>query len=166
MQENGKDLIRKMKKRKKICFICSGGGHFEQIKQLNEVRDRYDWFYVLTNTKITKELKDKKYLITFLGRTSKVSYFVNIIIWFVEELFVFVKERPDVIITTGAADTVPMCLIARVFGRKIIFIETFARRTEPSKTGKFLYKYADVFIVQWKELLKFYPKAIYGGWIY
>lgn len=151
---------------KKICFICSGGGHFEQIKQLNTVREKYEWFYVLTKTKITEEVKGKKYLITFLGRTNKINYFVNIIIWFIEEFFVFLKERPDVIITTGAADTIPMCLIAKRFKKKIIFIETFARRTEPSKTGKFLYKYADVFIVQWKELLEFYPKAIYGGWIY
>ncbi len=151
---------------KKICFICSGGGHFEQIKQLSAVRDQYDWFYVLTKTQITKEVKDKKYLITFLGRTGRLNYFINIIVWFIEEFFVFIKERPDAIITTGAADTVPMCLIAKFFRKKVIFIETFARRTEPSKTGKFLYKYADLFIVQWKELLDFYPKAVYGGWIY
>lgn len=41
-----------------------------------------------------------------------------------------------------------------------------ARIKSPSKTGKFLYKFVDLFIVQWEELLKFYPKAVYGGKIY
>ena len=151
---------------KKICFICSSGGHFEQIKQLSAVRNKYEWFYVLTKTKSTECTKEKHYLVTFLGRTNKLNYLINIIIWFIEEFFIFVKERPDIVITTGAADAVPMCLIAKLFRRKLIYIETFARRHEPSKTGKFLYKYADVFIVQWKELLEYYPNAVYGGWIY
>ena len=155
-----------MKSRSKVCFICSSGGHFEQIKQLKNIKDKYDSFYVLTKTKSTKCVKDKRYLVTFLGRKNIFSYVLNIFIWFVEELYIYIKERPDVIITTGAADAVPMCLIAKLFKKKVIFIETFARRNEPSKTGKFLYKYADLFVVQWEELLKFYPKAVYGGWIY
>lgn len=151
---------------KKICFICSPGGHFEQLKQLVDVRNKYNWFYVVTKTKSTELIKDKHYLITFLGRTSKLNFLINIVIWFVEECFIFIKERPDIVITTGAADAIPMCLIAKMFRKKLIYIETFARRHGPSKTGKFLYKYADVFIVQWKELLEYYPNAVYGGGIY
>jgi uncharacterized protein Veg len=48
----------------------------------------------------------------------------------------------------------------------MIYIESFARMKTLNKSGKFLYKYADLFIVQWEELLKCYPKAVYGGWIY
>ena len=50
--------------------------------------------------------------------------------------------------------------------KKIIYIESFARVDNASLTGKLFYKIADVFIVQWEELLKIYPKAIYGGGIF
>lgn len=153
-------------KNKKICFTCSAGGHFEQIKQLKEIHNKYDCFYAITKTKSTSQFKEKKYLLPFWGRKNKISYVCNVIIWFIYSFYIIVKERPDVVISTGAGDTVPLCIIAKLFKRKVIFIETFARRKEPSKTGKFMYKYADLFIVQWKELLEFYPTAIYGGWIY
>lgn len=151
---------------KKVCFICSSGGHLEQIKQLYKVREKYDYFYVLPKTKNTKMMKEKKYLTITWERTNKFVFLLNVILWSIEELFIFIKERPDVVISTGAANAVPMCLIAKFFRRKVIFIETFARISSPSKTGMLMYKYADLFIVQWKELLKFYPNAIYGGWIY
>ena len=155
-----------MRSKMKICFICSSGGHFEQIKQLKQVEKKYDCFYVLTKTKSTQEVQSKKYLVSFYGRKNKFSFALNIIIWFIEELAIFFKEKPDVIITTGAADAIPMCLISKFFGKKVIYIETFARRNEPSKTGKFIYRFADLFIIQWKELQQFYPNAVYGGWIY
>lgn len=152
--------------KKKVCFICSSGGHLEQIKQLSKVRDTYDYFYVLPRTKNTEVMNEKKYLTTTWERSNKIMFVLQMLIWFLEELFVYIKERPDVIISTGAANAVPMCLLAKFLKKKVIFIETFARITSPSKTGKLMYKYADLFIVQWKELLEFYPNAVYGGWIY
>lgn len=152
--------------KKKVCFICSQGGHFEQIKQLRKVREHYECFYVLTKTKATSALKDKVYLTTNLERKNNFIFLLNVFFWMIEEFSIFMKERPDVVITTGAANVIPMCLIAKIFGKKVIFIETFARINSPSKTGKLMYKYADLFIVQWESLLQFYPNAVYGGWIY
>lgn len=60
----------------------------------------------------------------------------------------------------------PMCLMGKIFGSKIIFIETFANRNSKTATGKLVYKFADLFIVQWEEMLKLYPKAKLGGSIY
>ena len=74
--------------------------------------------------------------------------------------------RPDVVVTTGTHTAVPMCYIAKLFGKKVIFIETFANSKTKTMAGKMIYPIADVFIVQWEEMLKLYPKAIYGGWIY
>ena len=50
--------------------------------------------------------------------------------------------------------------------KKLIFIETFANNSSPTKAGKIIYKFADHFIVQWESMLDYYPNAIYGGWIY
>ena len=79
---------------------------------------------------------------------------------------IFIKEKPDFVICTGALATIPMCLIAKVFRKKVIFIESFAKINSPTLTGRLVYKFADQFYVQWKEMLKFYPKAIYKGGIY
>ena len=53
-----------------------------------------------------------------------------------------------------------------MLGKKLIYIESFAKVTSPTETGKLLYKFADQFYVQWKPMLKCYPKAIYLGGIY
>ena len=59
-----------------------------------------------------------------------------------------------------------MCLIGKIFGSKIIFIETFANSKTKSRTGSIVSKFADLFIVQWESQKKFYKKAIYGGCLY
>ena len=84
-----------------------------------------------------------------------------ILVMFFEQLFIYLLERPDIVITTGAGLVIPMCLIAKFFKKKVIYIESFARINSINKSGKFLYKYADLFIVQWQSLLKIYPNAIY-----
>ena len=76
------------------------------------------------------------------------------------------KFNPDVIVTTGAHTAVPMCFIAYLFRKKIIYIETFANIHTKSVSGKLVYPIATHFVVQWESLLELYPKAIYAGWIY
>ena len=61
---------------------------------------------------------------------------------------IYRKEKPDVVICTGVLAMIPICLISKFMGKKLI------------------YKFADQFYVQWKPMLKFYPKAIYLGGIY
>ena len=59
-----------------------------------------------------------------------------------------------------------MCSIGKIFGSKIIYIETFANINTKTITGRLIYKFADLFIVQWEEMLELYPKAVYWGWIF
>lgn len=77
------------------------------------------------------------------------------------------QERPDVVICTGALATVPVCLLAKkFFHARLIFIESFAKISSPTITGKLMYRYADRFYVQWESMLEIYPKAICLGGIY
>lgn len=152
--------------KKKVCFICSAGGHFEQIKQLNKIRDKYEHYYILPKNSSTKKFNQKKYVIHDFYKNNKIQYIVSFIITAIEQFFLFIKERPNIIITTGAGFVVPTCLYAKLFHKKLIYIESFARMNSLNKTGVFLYKYADLFMVQWESLLQYYPKAIYRGWIY
>ena len=78
----------------------------------------------------------------------------------------FVKIRPDVVITTGTHTAVPMCYIAHLFRKKVIWIETFANSRSQTQAGKLVYPIADLFVVQWESMLQFYPEAVMGGWIF
>ena len=81
-------------------------------------------------------------------------------------LFLFINIRPKYIVTTGAHTAGPMCCIGKIFKSKIIYIETFANSKTKSKSGSIIYKFADLFIVQWESMLELYPNAVYGGWIF
>ena len=85
---------------------------------------------------------------------------------FFKSLKIFLAEKPDVVICTGVLAMIPMCLIAKAVGKKLIYIESFAKVTSPTETGKFLYKYADQFYVQWESMLEIFPNATYLGGIY
>jgi len=73
------------------------------------------------------------------------------------------KERPRVILSTGAGPVVPFALVGKLLGVKTIFVETFTRVTKPSLTGRIMYRLADRFFYQWKPLESYFPKGIYGG---
>ena len=159
--------VEKMGKKKKICLIANGGGHYEQIRQLKEVYDKYDCFYVVMKTDATKNAKEKTHFIIENTHSNEFIFLLRSIIILFQSLYIILKEKPDVIISTGAGATVPLCVLAKkVFKKKLIFIESFAKRESPTKTGLKMYEMADLFIVQWDSMLKFYPDAVVGGWIY
>jgi len=73
------------------------------------------------------------------------------------------KEKPDVVVSTGAAAAVPLCYAAKILGIRIIFIESLAAVNKPSLSGRAVYPIADMFVVQSKRLMKNYRDAVYGG---
>lgn len=153
--------------KKKICLISSAGGHLEQIFQLKDILEKYNCFFVTMKTNSTLSIKQKKYFSKDLYRGKNLFIKIyTLICMFIKQFYIFLKERPNVIITTGAGLAIPMCLIGKLFRKKIIYIESFARMNSVNKSGEFIYKFADLFIVQWESLLEYYPNAIYGGWIY
>lgn len=151
---------------KKVCFMASTGGHFEQIMMLKPLMDKHDSFIVTEKTKYSVVGNDRKvYYLKQVNRHDKI-FIIKMFSNMCTSIKIFVKEKPDAIISTGALATIPMCLIAKLFRKKLIFIESFAKVTSPTLTGKLIYKFADQFYVQWKEMLDIYPNAIYKGGIY
>lgn len=76
------------------------------------------------------------------------------------------KEKPDLIVSTGAGVAIPFFWIGKLMGCKSIFIEVYDRIDRPTLTGKLVYPVADVFIIQWEGLREAYPKAINLGTIF
>ena len=155
---------------KKVMFISSCGGHLTELLQLKSMFNDYDYSIITEKTKNTIDLKDKykgkvHYMIYGTKDHFLVYPFKLIINCFISLLY-FIKLRPEYIITTGAHTAGPMCIIGKLFRKKIIFIETFAKINKKTITGKLIYPIADLFIVQWESMLKLYPNAVYGGWLF
>lgn len=150
----------------KICFAASTGGHYEQLMMLRPLMDKYDSFIVTEATLYNDKTQDQKtYYMKQVNRRER-SFIFDMLINTARSLKIFFKEKPDAVISTGVLAVIPICLIAKIARKKLIYIESFAKVTSPTQTGKFLYKFADRFYVQWKPMLKVFPKAVYLGGIY
>lgn len=149
-----------------ICFISSSGGHLQELASLRDLAKIFPSFLITERDQFNNiTFGDKIYHVSQINRRENF-FLIHFIKLFFLIFFIFIKERPSCIITTGALVSFPACILGKLFGAKIIYIESFARVYSPSLTGKLVYKIADVFIVQWKPLLKFYPSAIYMGGIF
>ncbi len=152
----------------KVMFISSMGGHLSELMQLDF--DKYDYSIVTEKTDASKAIKekydDKAYFLLYGTRRTPIIYFFILLINFFKSLALFIKLKPKVIVTTGTHTAVPMCYIAKIFGSKVIWIETFANENSKTLAGRLVYPIADTFVVQWEEMKKIYPKAKYWGWIY
>lgn len=153
-------------KKTKICFAASSGGHYEQLMMLKPLMEKYESFILTEKTFYNVKSDKKKYYFLKQVNRKEKTFIWNMLINMIYSIYIFIKEKPDLVICTGVLATIPMCLIAKLAHRKLIYIESFAKVTSPTETGKLLYKFADRFYVQWEDMLKIYPNAIYMGGIY
>ena len=151
---------------KKICFTASSGGHLEEILELRSILKKYDSFLLTEKTRFVTSLDPKRtYYLRQCSRHDK-SLLLELLWNSAVSLGVFIKERPNAVITTGALATIPFCLMMKLFHKKLIFIESYAKVSSTTRIGRFLYRYADRFYVQWGSMLGQYPDAVYAGSIY
>ena len=154
---------------KNVLFISSTGGHLNELLQLKPLMKKYDSYIITEKTKSNISLKNKMENVNYLVYGTKKNLFKYFFVFgfnILKSFYYFIRIRPKVIVTTGTHTAVPMCYIGKLFGSKIIFIETFANSKSKTMAGKIIYPIADTFIVQWESMLKLYPKAILGGWIF
>ena len=155
---------------KKVLFISSTGGHLSETMQLKKMFKSYDYNIITEKTKSNISLKNKyKERIDFLVYGTKdhmLTYPFKLLYNCFKSLYLYLKIHPDYIITTGAHTAGPMCLIGKIFGSRVIYIETFANINTKTITGRLLYPVADRFIVQWPSMKRIYKNSVDGGWIY
>jgi beta-1,4-N-acetylglucosaminyltransferase len=157
------DLGENLKKEKKICLVASAGGHLKEIVQLKKFYSKYEHYFVTLAREDGKSLarKEKTYFVECPAR-NPLRFALN----FVQSFKILLKEKPDIVISTGADTALATCYLAKLFGKKIIYIESFCRPSRPSITGKMVYPIANLFIYQWEEVGQYYPKGKFGGSIF
>ncbi|CUU50740.1 PssD/Cps14F family polysaccharide biosynthesis glycosyltransferase [Clostridium beijerinckii] len=141
----------------KVCFITSSGGHLTHLIQLKEWWKDKERFWVTFEKEDSKSiLKDeKKYWCYFPTNRNIKNLIKNMFL----SIKILLKEKPDLIVSTGAAPAIPFFYIGKLFGAKVVYIEVYDRIEKPTITGKVVYPISDLFILQWEEQKKFYPRG-------
>lgn len=148
----------------KVCLVGSSGGHLTHLYMLKPFWENKERFWVTFDKEDARSLlqEEKMYPCYFPTNRNIFNLIRNTgLAWKVLR-----KEKPDLIISSGAAVAVPFFYLGKLFGAKCIYIEVFDRIDKPTMTGKLVYPIADKFIVEWEEMKKVYPKAINLGSIF
>lgn len=145
----------------KALYVASAGGHLAHLLALQKMwkaqdrtwatfklpeveaalaDEKVDWVYFPTTRNIPNAIRNAKLAWTVLKR-----------------------ERPDVIVTSGAGVAVPFFAVAKALGIKTVFIECYDRITMPTMSGRLCYPISDLFVVQWEAQQKAFPESVNIG---
>ena len=173
---------------KKIIYISSMGGHLKELLALKKSMKHFKSYIVTEKTDATSFLKDLQktennkstnncnndndiffeevYYLPYGTKKNIFKYIIIFLMMIFKSIYILLKIRPKAIVTTGTHTAVPICYIGKIFGVKIVYIETFANITTKTLAGKIIYPIADKFIVQWESMKKLYPKSEYFGGVF
>lgn len=152
------------KKNLKICLVGSSGGHLTHLYMLKPFWKDKNRFWVTFDKEDARSLlKDEKMYPCYFPTNRNIKNLIRNTFFAIR---VLKKEKPDLIISSGAAVAVPFFYLGKMMGAKLIYIEVFDRIDKPTMTGKMVYPIVDKFIVQWEEMKKVYPKAVNFGSIF
>lgn len=153
----------------KICLISSSGGHYEQLKMLKKLGEKYTIYVVTEKTEYDNQadyslIPSSKHKGVLRKLAAYPRFLGNIYLG----LRHLLREKPDVVISTGTRAAIPTVFWAHLLKKKIVYIETFARVYDGTKAAKIVYKHHwyDLFLYQWEPLKELYPDGVYGGGIY
>ena len=156
------------KQNKKIGIVCSHGGHLEDVLTIFQAFKDHKVFLVSYDMPTLKGFQypgiEKLYYIKYFG-DSVAKIFPSLLLSCLTYLRIFLKERPQIIFSTGSEIAIPAFYIGKfLFGAKLIYLEQFTRVDNSSLTAKCIYWISDLFLVQQESLLsKFGKKARYAG---
>ena len=154
----------------KLLIVLGSGGHTkEMVRLVDLLGQRYEYCYLVSTDDELSIQKIKvpgavyRVIRPRWKETRMPMVIVRTLLSAVQALVALARARPQAIISTGPGPAVPASLLAKLLGAKVIYIETGSRVFALSSTGKMLCRFADLFFVQWPELLQLCPRAIYAG---
>lgn len=148
----------------KVCLVGSSGGHLTHLYMLKPFWKTKNRFWVTFDKEDARSLlKNEKVYSCYYPTNRNLKNLIRntLLAWKILR-----KEKPDLIISSGAAVAVPFFYLGKCFGMKLIYIEIYDRLDSATLTGRLVYPVADYFVVQWEEMRQVYPKAINLGNIF
>lgn len=145
----------------KLILVCSHGGHLSEMLALREAFRTHDTLYITYDNVRTRKLQGRKYLLKNIGFSP-----LRMMIESFRLAVILIRERPEVIISTGSEIAIPAIIFGKILRIHTIFIESWCRVSSDSGTGRIVYHFSDLFLVQWPQLLNVYgEKARFEGGI-
>jgi len=153
-------MIRRRKKLR-ICLAASAGGHISQLLKIVNNWDGYNCFYITTTGVMWDKLKQhgKAYVVGECNRQHPIRVGM-VLVRIVKAMF---RERPDVVISTGAAAGCMVCFLGKLLGAKVIWIDSITNVERLSLSGRMVRYIANLFLVQWPELAQRQKGIEYAG---
>lgn len=150
----------------KICLAASGGGHLRQLLDLEPIWSEYDHFFVSESTALGLSIAERHrtHFVTHVAigqaRLGKPWLMITSALRNLKQAWQAIRaERPDVVISTGAGTVFFAVLLSRLFGAKLILIESFARFSRPSFFMRIVAPFASRKVVQSSKLAAWWPDA-------
>lgn len=149
----------------KVCIPTSSGGHLTQMRMLKPVIGRCaDRFWVTFDKDDANSalVGERVYHCYFPTNRNILNLARNTVL----AIKVLRREKPDLIISSGAAVAVPFFYVGKLLGAKLVYVEVFDRVDKPTLTGRMVKPICDLFVVQWDEQLAVYPGSVNLGSVF
>lgn len=160
------DISAPLHRRLRLCLAASGGGHVRQLLDLEPVWSQHDYFFVTEETSLGESLQAEHptYFVPHVAMGQvriggPLRMIASAAKNFVQSAKIIFRERPDIVISTGAGAVFFSVLWGRLTGAKIVIIESFARFDRPSIFGRLAAPFAHRLVIQSPALAPFYPRA-------
>jgi UDP-N-acetylglucosamine:LPS N-acetylglucosamine transferase len=152
-----------MDKRKKlrICLAASAGGHTSQLLKLTSSWNGYETLYVTTTDVVRDKLK-KFGQVYVVGECNR-QHPIDVVKVFFRCVRIIFKEKPDVVISTGAAAGCMLCFLGKMLGARVVWVDSITNVERISLSGRMVRSFADLFLVQWPELAQKHKNVEYVG---
>ena len=135
--------------RQRVLAVASAGGHWVQLMRLRPAFDGCDIAFVTTNAGYRADVGDARYYtVRDANRWDKIGLLRQL----TKLAWVVLRERPDVVVTTGAAPGYFAIRLARLLGARTAWVDSIANAEELSLSGQMAGRHADLWLTQWPEL--------------
>ncbi len=136
---------------KKVLAVASGGGHWVQMMRLRPAFEGYELVFCSVHPEYREQVAGHRLHVV---HDSNAKSKIGVLRTAFGILRVLLKERPDVVLSTGAAPGGLALFFANKMGAKTIWIDSIANAEVLSMSGQKAGKYADLWLTQWPELAK------------
>jgi len=148
-------------KNNSVCLVASAGGHLNQLLSVSEIWKDREYFFV-TSLEVSAQNLKKQAKTYIVGECNREHPIQTLGVLF-RCLAIIIKERPRVVLSTGAAPGFLMCFWGKLFGAKVIWLDSIANTRKLSMSGRMIRPFADLILSQWPEVAAKYPNVEYVG---
>ncbi|HWB20857.1 MAG TPA: hypothetical protein VG711_11185 [Phycisphaerales bacterium] len=134
---------------KRVMLVSSGGGHWIELLRLLPAFKDFSTTFVTVNADYRSQVPDHKFrVVNDATRWNKFA----LLLMACRLFLIILRERPNVIITTGAAPGYMALRIGKLFRAKTVWIDSIANVDELSLSGKLAGRFVNLWLTQWPHL--------------